>query len=65
MGGEGRAEWGGHQDSMAIINAIYAWLEKENKFRKIVIHTLGFSGANFEFMQKLAKETDGTFREIP
>jgi len=64
MGGDAKAEWNGHQDSQAIIDSIFNWLEKENKFRKIVIHTLGFTGANFEFMQKLAKETGGTFREI-
>lgn len=64
LGGDAKPEWNGHQDSMQIIEAIYAWLEKENKFRKIKIHTLGFSGANFEFMQKLSQMTGGIFREI-
>jgi len=64
LGGDAKAEWNGHQDSEQIISQIFSWLEKENKFRKIVIHTLGFTGANFEFMQKLAKDTGGTFREI-
>jgi uncharacterized protein YegL len=63
-GGDAKPEWNGHQDSQLIIKQIFSWLEKENKFRKIVIHTLGFSGANFEFMQELAKKTGGTFREI-
>ncbi|MFH1421949.1 MAG: hypothetical protein ABIH42_04460 [Planctomycetota bacterium] len=65
IGGEGRAEWGGHQDSMAIIGSIYSWLEENNKFRKVTIHTIGFKGANFEFMEKLAKDNNGTFRDIP
>ena len=65
VGGEGRAEWGGHRDSMSIINAIFEWLKNENKFRKVTIHTLGFVGANFEFMEKLARENNGKFKEIP
>lgn len=65
MGGPGKAEWGGHQDSRAIIDSIFSWLETANKFRKVTIHSLGFSGANFEFMQRLARESNGTFREIP
>jgi hypothetical protein len=64
IGGDAKAEWNGHQDSQQIIDSIYAWLKKENKFRKITIHTLGFTGANFEFMQKLSQMTGGKFREI-
>ena len=65
LGGEGREEWGGHQDSKAIIESIYKWMAENNKFRKITIHTLGFKEANFEFMKKLAEDNNGTFREIP
>lgn len=64
MGGDAKPEWNGHQDSQSIIDQIFGWLEKENKFRRMKIHTLGFMGANFEFMQRLSKETGGTFREI-
>jgi hypothetical protein len=64
LGGDAKVEWNGHQDSEQIIRQILSWLEKENKFRKMTIHTLGFTGANFEFMQELAKKTGGTFREI-
>lgn len=65
LGGEGREEWGGHQDSKAIIESIHKWLAENNKFRKVTIHTLGFEGANFEFMKKLAEENNGTCRDIP
>jgi hypothetical protein len=65
LGGEGREEWGGHQDSKAIIESIYKWVAENNKFRKVTIHTLGFRQANFEFMKKLAEDNNGIFREIP
>jgi hypothetical protein len=64
MGGDAKPEWNGHQDSQMIIESIYGWLDKENKFRKVTIHTLGFTGANFEFMEELSKRTNGKFREI-
>jgi hypothetical protein len=65
LGGEGTVEWGGHQDSKAIIEAIYKWVAENNKFRKVTIHTLGFEGANFEFMKKLAQDNNGICRDIP
>ncbi len=33
-------------------------------FRRVRIHTLGFRGANVEFMQKLADMTGGEYRDI-
>jgi hypothetical protein len=65
LGGVGREEWGGHQDSKVIIESIYKWIEENNKFRKVTIHTLGFEGANVEFMKKLAGDNNGAFRDIP
>ncbi|MCX7703462.1 MAG: VWA domain-containing protein [Planctomycetota bacterium] len=63
-GGEAKPEWDGHQDSRALIAHILEWVRKENLFRKITIHTLGFISANFEFLKKLSAENNGKFEEI-
>lgn len=39
-------------------------VKKQNRFRRITIHTLGFKGANIGFMKKLAYQNRGTFSRI-
>lgn len=62
MGGGG----GRHMppDSQMIIDEILSWVKKENRFRKITIHTMGFLGANKDFLKQLADENNGSFRDI-
>jgi len=64
VGGDAKPEWDGHQDSRVLIAEILDWVRKENQFRKITIHTLGFITANFEFLKKLSAENNGKFEEI-
>ena len=64
IGGDAKPEWGGHEDSMALIKEILEWVRKENRFRKVTIHTFGFMGANFEFLQELSRENNGKFTDV-
>jgi len=65
IGGDAKPEWGGHQDSKALIAHILEWVRKHNRLRKITIHCLGFEEANFEFLKRLAAENNGTCKAIP
>ena len=64
IGGDAKPEWGGHEDSKALIAQILAWVRKHNRLRKITIHCLGFEEANFEFLKQLARENNGTCKAI-
>ena len=64
VGGDAKPEWGGHEDSMALIAQILTWVRKHNRLRKITIHCLGFEEANFEFLKQLARENNGICKAI-
>jgi len=64
IGGDAKPEWGGHEDSKALIAQILAWVRKHNRLRKVTIHCLGFEEANFEFLKRLAHENNGTCKAI-
>jgi hypothetical protein len=51
-------------DSERINKEILEWARKENRFRKVTIHTIGFMGANKEFMEQLARENNGKFKDL-
>jgi molecular chaperone GrpE (heat shock protein) len=51
-------------DSDELIKEIFDFVRKENRIRKIKINTLGFVGANRPFMQKLAHENGGEYKDI-
>jgi len=65
IGGDAKPEWGGHEDSKALIAQILEWVRKHNRLRKITIHCLGFEEANFDFLKQLARENNGTCKAIP
>ena len=53
-------------DTQFVVEAIFRMVE-EMKVRRdtpVVIHTLGFVGANRQFMQTLAEMTGGTYKDI-
>lgn len=45
-------------------SAILEYVYKENRFRKIRIHGLGFPGVDREFMMRLARENQGRYSDI-
>ncbi len=57
------------RDTKAIdIREILSWLRKENRFRKIQIHTVGFAGTRDSigtFLRDVAADNDGVHRELP
>ncbi|RME03372.1 MAG: VWA domain-containing protein [Planctomycetota bacterium] len=50
--------------NMMDTNKILEMVKKLNRFRKIRIFTLGFIGANRPFMQSLAEQNNGKYRDI-
>ncbi len=55
---------GDNKDSDRIEKDILEFFRKNNKFKKVRIHTLGFRDAHFLFMRQLADENSGRFRDI-
>jgi hypothetical protein len=51
-------------ESYRLMDEILAWITENNRFRKLSIHTIGFPGAEKDWMGKIAKENNGTFKEI-
>ncbi len=51
-------------ESLQIMEDILNWLDKNNRFRKVTLHTIGFPGAEKDWMRKLAKQNNGTFKDI-
>jgi hypothetical protein len=43
---------------------ILEFFRGNNKFKKVRVFTLGFKGAHKEFMIKLARENNGTYKDI-
>ena len=50
--------------SLAEIAPILEAIRKDNRFKKITIHTLGFPGCKLELMKALAADSGGTYAQI-
>ncbi len=49
------------------VPTILEWLERENRFRRIVIHTVGFAGTKDsigDFLREVARLTKGQYRQL-